>query len=207
MLNMFWELACPHILLPRKKKTANLAIRKWWSIYPNLTIICIPLGNALSALDRKEDALHVWEQGYKNVVHKSADLKQLLELEELLVTAKENKANLSKKLVLEYTEPLSPGSILEAVCSRNSVTDSSSSNMSTSTSNIDFGSQGKDVDFENQNKCTESETDNAYEDTCEICVQSSEDPKTFTSTHGNVFVKSLSLDFRLSRGIALVNLY
>jgi hypothetical protein len=48
------------------------------------------LGHALSALGRKADALLVWEQGYEHTQHQSADLKQLLELEELLVKAKED---------------------------------------------------------------------------------------------------------------------
>lgn len=40
-------------------------------------------------MGRKADALLVWEQGYEHAQHQSADLKQLLELEELLVTAKQ----------------------------------------------------------------------------------------------------------------------
>lgn len=35
------------------------------------------------------DALLVWEQGYEHALHQSTDLKQLLELEELFVTAKQ----------------------------------------------------------------------------------------------------------------------
>lgn len=44
-------------------------------------------------MGRKEDALLVWEQGYEHAVVHSADLKQLLELEELLKVAKEGKSN------------------------------------------------------------------------------------------------------------------
>ncbi|THF97002.1 hypothetical protein TEA_006263 [Camellia sinensis var. sinensis] len=47
---------------------------------------------AFSALGRKEDALLVWEQGYEYALHQSADLKQLLELEELLTIAKQNRS-------------------------------------------------------------------------------------------------------------------
>lgn len=47
------------------------------------------IGHALSALGRKGDALLVWEQGYEHAQHQSTDLKQLLELEELLMTAKQ----------------------------------------------------------------------------------------------------------------------
>ncbi|KAF7809893.1 suppressor of RPS4-RLD 1 [Senna tora] len=48
-------------------------------------------GHALSALGRKEDALSVWELGYEHALHQSADLKQLLELEELLTKAKQGR--------------------------------------------------------------------------------------------------------------------
>lgn len=47
------------------------------------------LGHALSVLGRKADALLVWEQGYQHALYQCADLKQLLELEELLTTAKQ----------------------------------------------------------------------------------------------------------------------
>ncbi|KHN12971.1 Protein STIP1 like [Glycine soja] len=46
-------------------------------------------GHALSALGRKIDALSVWEQGYEHAQQQSADLKLLLELEELLTTIKQ----------------------------------------------------------------------------------------------------------------------
>lgn len=53
-----------------------------------LVLFC-HLGHALSALGRKDDALFVWEQGYEHALHQSADLKQLLELEDLLTRAKQ----------------------------------------------------------------------------------------------------------------------
>ncbi|KAJ1414511.1 Tetratricopeptide-like helical domain superfamily [Sesbania bispinosa] len=56
---------------------------------PALLQAYILKGHALSALGRKADALLVWEQGYEHAQHQSADLKQLLELEELLMTAKQ----------------------------------------------------------------------------------------------------------------------
>ncbi|XP_014520847.1 suppressor of RPS4-RLD 1 isoform X2 [Vigna radiata var. radiata] len=46
-------------------------------------------GRAVSALGRRADALLVWEQGYEHAQHQSADLKLVLELEELLTTAKQ----------------------------------------------------------------------------------------------------------------------
>ncbi|PPS19676.1 hypothetical protein GOBAR_AA00895 [Gossypium barbadense] len=52
-------------------------------------------GRAFSALGRKEDAIAVWERGYEHALRKSADLKQLLELEELLTAAKPGKQDIS----------------------------------------------------------------------------------------------------------------
>ncbi|XP_062190637.1 suppressor of RPS4-RLD 1-like isoform X2 [Phragmites australis] len=45
-------------------------------------------GKALSALGKKEDALVVWKQGYEIAVRDTMDLKQLLELEELVSSVK-----------------------------------------------------------------------------------------------------------------------
>ena len=53
------------------------------------------LGHAFSALGRKEDAIAVWEHGYEHALRKSADLKQLLELEELLTVAKPGKQDIT----------------------------------------------------------------------------------------------------------------
>ncbi|KAE8655171.1 Suppressor of RPS4-RLD 1 [Hibiscus syriacus] len=50
---------------------------------------------AFSALGRKDDAIAVWEQGYEHALRQSADLKQLLELEELLSVAKPGKQDIS----------------------------------------------------------------------------------------------------------------
>lgn len=45
-------------------------------------------------MGRKTDALLVWEQGYEHAQHQSADLKLLLELEELLTTTKQGNSAL-----------------------------------------------------------------------------------------------------------------
>ncbi|GJN10543.1 hypothetical protein PR202_ga28644 [Eleusine coracana subsp. coracana] len=49
-------------------------------------------GKALSALGKKEDALVAWNQGYEIAVHDTMDLKQLLELEELISSIKISEA-------------------------------------------------------------------------------------------------------------------
>lgn len=54
------------------------------------SIVSFLLGRAFLALGRKEDALLVWEKGYEHALRESADLKQLLELEELLKVAKQD---------------------------------------------------------------------------------------------------------------------
>ncbi|CAL5371005.1 unnamed protein product [Camellia sinensis] len=59
---------------------------------PTLLQAYILKGHAFSALGRKEDALLVWEQGYEYARCQSADLKQLLELEERLTVAKQNRS-------------------------------------------------------------------------------------------------------------------
>ncbi|KAL0450193.1 UNVERIFIED_CONTAM: Suppressor of RPS4-RLD 1, partial [Sesamum latifolium] len=57
---------------------------------PKLLQAYILKGRAFSALGRKEEALSVWEQGYEHAVCQCADLKQLVELEDLLRIAKQN---------------------------------------------------------------------------------------------------------------------
>ncbi|CAA3014489.1 suppressor of RPS4-RLD 1 [Olea europaea subsp. europaea] len=70
-------------------------------------------GHAFSALGRKEEALSVWKKGYEHAVCKPSDLKQLLELEELLGSAKgdgsiahENHAVESTKSSSSASEPV-----------------------------------------------------------------------------------------------------
>ncbi|XP_022751228.1 suppressor of RPS4-RLD 1-like isoform X2 [Durio zibethinus] len=62
---------------------------------PTLLQAYILKGCAFSALGRKEDAIAVWEQGHEHALRQSADLKQLLELEELLTVAKPGKQDIT----------------------------------------------------------------------------------------------------------------
>ncbi|XP_022741560.1 suppressor of RPS4-RLD 1-like isoform X1 [Durio zibethinus] len=62
---------------------------------PTLLQAYILKGRAFSALGRKEDAIAVWEQGYEHALRQSADLKLLLELEELLTVEKTGKQDIS----------------------------------------------------------------------------------------------------------------
>ncbi|XVE87035.1 hypothetical protein DITRI_Ditri18aG0083500 [Diplodiscus trichospermus] len=62
---------------------------------PTLLQAYILKGRAFFALGRKEDAIAVWEQGYEHALRHSADLKQLLELEEHLKVVKPGKQDIS----------------------------------------------------------------------------------------------------------------
>lgn len=156
-------------------------------------------GNAFSALGRKDDALIVWEQGHANAVKESTDLKQLLELEELLAAAKQNGARLSEDHAVD-SDSMTPISSKKAVACEDYVVDSDSSSTLTT-----------DTELEIQCKDTKSETQSKSDDTYKIYIQPSDTMETCNRSNGtfktgrNVFVtNSVSLDLRLSRGIALV---
>ncbi|KZV24968.1 tetratricopeptide repeat protein 13-like [Dorcoceras hygrometricum] len=58
-------------------------------------------GRAFSALGKKEEALSVWEKGYEHSFSQSADLKQLLELEDLVRIAKKTSTSTSSNHEME----------------------------------------------------------------------------------------------------------
>ncbi|MFS8010859.1 putative tetratricopeptide-like helical domain superfamily [Helianthus anomalus] len=76
---------------------------------PTLLQAYILKGRAYSALGRKDDAVLVWEQGYEHAVRQSTDLKQLLELEELLTAVKKSTTASSDKDAVSKTEPTNSG--------------------------------------------------------------------------------------------------
>lgn len=61
----------------------------WTDLLSSVLDFCC-LGRAYFALGKKGDALSIWEKGYQCALCQSADLKQLLELEELLTTEKQD---------------------------------------------------------------------------------------------------------------------
>lgn len=176
-----------------------------------LTFILLS-GNALSSLGRKEDSLLVWEQGYGNAVHESTDLKQLLELEELLAIAKQ-----SKPVVCEDHAMDASTCDTKIVVSENHVLDSSSTDTSTTEKKI-VVYEDHVIDSSSTTMLTsetgasiQSKSENIHEkpnDNTETCSRSNETIKI----NRKVFItglpktKSISLDFRLSRGIAQVSL-
>ncbi|XP_038970384.1 suppressor of RPS4-RLD 1-like [Phoenix dactylifera] len=168
-------------------------------------------GNALSALGRKEDALLVWEEGYGNAVHESTDLKQLLELEELLAVAKQ-----SEPVVCEDHAMDASTCDTKVVVSENHVLDSSNTNMSTTEKKV-VVCEDHVIDSSSTTTLTseigsfiQSKSDNMHEkpnDTAETCSRSNETIKINRKLFvGLPKTKSISLDFRLSRGIAQVSL-
>ncbi|XP_072951320.1 suppressor of RPS4-RLD 1 [Typha angustifolia] len=171
-------------------------------------------GNALSALGRKEDALLVWEEGYEIAVRESTDLKQLLELEELVMSAKQSKpvvcedraidispcdtkVVISEDRVADSSCATTPNSDMKTVVCEDHVMDLSS----TVTSTCDLPSE-----IHNKSDDT-NEITSQHINTIETCRKPDEaikfDRKLFVSNMSKS--KSISLDFRLSRGIAQVN--
>ncbi|KAI4330750.1 hypothetical protein MLD38_029007 [Melastoma candidum] len=83
------------------------------AIDPSLLQPYIMKGRALSAMGRKMDALLVWEKGYAHALNESADLKQLLELEELLSSLKQDINVSSENQMMAsassmYPQPMKP---------------------------------------------------------------------------------------------------
>lgn len=166
-----------------------------------------PLGNALSALGRKEEALLVWQQGYENAVQQSADLKQLLELEELLSNAKQSQPVTCEEQVAD--SPIADSSIAkenQSVVSEEHVIDSSAA----VESSPGLGSEHI-IDSSKVNTHEDSEILRKSDDDIEISSGPNEIiqvgpitilPKILASSKTKS--KSISLDFQLSRGISQV---
>lgn len=128
-------------------------------------------------MGRKGNAFLVWKEGYGHAINQTADLKQLLELEELLASAGLDKINISEDHVQNAS------SIMPAV----SDTHSENYSKSNGTHKIDT----KPI---------------VVSEICSKPIESNDkviSGKTIT-IKGNSKIRSISLDFRLSRGIAKV---
>ncbi|XP_060970422.1 suppressor of RPS4-RLD 1 isoform X2 [Cannabis sativa] len=228
---------------------------------PALLQAYILKGRAFSALGRKEDAVLVWEQGYEHAVHHSADLKQLLELEELLKVAKQEKCSLHENhaiesessMVVSESGHLISENAIETSANQNHLDDQSNScnhsrevsevySTSTNNDNVCNGISEKDTraghfgsqmngNHDAPNKlCCESESCDDSGDNCSELSKISSNSSALTQTSSTVSTskleiphsdesnknkkfrvtrisktKSISVDFRLSRGIAEVN--
>ncbi|KAK7252790.1 hypothetical protein RIF29_36996 [Crotalaria pallida] len=232
---------------------------------PALLQAYILKGRALSSLGRKADAILVWEQGYEHAQHESADLKQLLELEELLTTVKQGNNALNETYGSPVPKP-------ESECSSNGNLKETSMNQDTLSAQAELCGNSSDkheillksaekVYFRNEvngddiesnkvdgpmNRSADvidtlsynSESCNDSSDTSEShnkvitnsseCSDSIDVAETFRKPSSSKFIfshekcgearknkkfcvarisktKSISVDFRLSRGIAEVN--
>ncbi|TKY55649.1 Suppressor of RPS4-RLD 1 [Spatholobus suberectus] len=87
---------------------------------PTLLQAYILKGSALSVLGRKENALSVWGQGYEHALNQSADLKQLLELEELMATSKQGNDALCESETHRPSMPQTESDSLSIVSNGNS---------------------------------------------------------------------------------------
>ncbi|CAI8594736.1 unnamed protein product [Vicia faba] len=152
-------------------------------------------GHALFALGRKADALMVWEQGFELAQHQSADLKQLLELEELLV--KEKQGRESNKCDGQVNG--SPDVIDNLRYNSESCNDSSDN--SESCDKV-FTNSGESSD---SNDAPEILKKPSFKFTfpSEKSSEARKNKKFFVARISKT--KSISVDFRLSRGIAEIN--
>ncbi|PON66705.1 N-terminal acetyltransferase A, auxiliary subunit [Parasponia andersonii] len=230
---------------------------------PTLLQAYIFKGCAFSALGRKEEAVLVWEQGYEHAVRHSADLKQLLELEDILTLAKQEKSSVRENhaidsgssMLVSESGPSTSENSSETSENQNHLDDQSNSYGDsrdtsevhiTSTNNVDVcnGISEKDRgtgyvagqmngNHNVPNKLSyESESCDDSSDKCSKLSRISSGSSALTQTpstmstklqtpHNEVSdesnknkkfcvtriskTKSISVDFRLSRGIAEVN--
>ncbi|MED6182934.1 Suppressor of RPS4-RLD 1 [Stylosanthes scabra] len=157
---------------------------------PTLLQAYILKGSAFSALGRRTDAILVWEQGYEYALHQATDLKQLLELEELLKMAKQGR---------------------DASCETNGL----SMPQSTSESSANGNSS---ADMNQDRLIAQAELSGIASNKSEICLKTPVSKFVFPhegKEEARKYKKfcvarvhnknSISVDFRLSRGIQAVN--
>lgn len=209
-------------------------------------------GHAYSALGRKDDAVLVWQQGYDRALNQSTDLKQLLELEELLVKGNAN-GNINQEVCsVELNRSSAPltasevhsGSETETSMDHNKLRDdietsSGSDNMPEVQSKLVSEPHGQNGSVEKvkETKMFESKSSVTYKklsselesrskpiDESRNKSNTTKVPGKLTNRSSDEFewtealkknqkvcvariskTKSISLDFRLSRGIAEVN--
>ncbi|CAD5169559.1 unnamed protein product [Musa acuminata subsp. malaccensis] len=139
---------------------------------PNALQAYILKGNALSALGRKEEALHVWEEGYQNAVCDSTDLKQLLELEELLAGTRESPSFAGEDHSMDASSCET-----KVVVSEDHIMDSSSTNVSTTETEAiiceDHGSSGVTKVVVSEDHVTDSRIKNSSTTNAEHTTNSS----------------------------------
>ncbi|KAI5012684.1 hypothetical protein ZWY2020_024950 [Hordeum vulgare] len=197
-------------------------------------------GKALCALGKNEEALVAWEQGHEIAVRDTIDLKQLLELEELVSSVKiyetvecedvvdaspcDTKVVISEDRFINTSFTAATTDTKTVVCEENTANSKSSSNSdvllpNNSKDHKDSISPAKDTTATHQtpkkqpkpdkkNKAkVKKETNGQAEDVEERRSSDETIPlnQALFATKVSKSSKSISLDFRLSRGIAQVN--
>ncbi|KAL9229808.1 hypothetical protein vseg_005237 [Gypsophila vaccaria] len=181
---------------------------------PTILQAYILKGHAVSALGRKDDAMLVWKQGYDHALNQSADLKEFVELHELVTKENTNrKINHEQQSVniIGSSAPLSihrssdeSGSVISGghnTLSADSDTKIESDRKSDVESKLfrdseaQYGSVDsvKETQSSLQNSSEESDGSGAIKKSQKTCV--SRDSTT----------ESISFDIRMARGIAEVN--
>ncbi|XP_057964310.1 suppressor of RPS4-RLD 1 [Malania oleifera] len=231
---------------------------------PTLLQAYILKGHAFSALGRKEDAILVWQQGFEYATRQSADLKQMLELEDLLKIAKQDRSITFENHVMESSgssmsvcesgphnssnsidvqkinskligksESCSESNGLSEICSKPSDRSSVLNELADTVKrdkNYDVQSNGtysvSDKLGDKAHLCSQLSKASEHKSAV-ICSKSSDSLETISNSNylseihdvlndetkkSKKFcvtriseTKSISVDFRLSRGIALVN--
>lgn len=198
----------------------------------------------MSSLDKKEDALAAWKQGYEIAVRDTTDLKQLLELEELVSSVKISETTESADHVMDAstcdtkvvisedrvadTSATTMADTKTVVCEEAIGSSKVSSNGDTKLANYNkkadhnkvSSSPVKDstgtqspkkapkVDKKNKAKAVKEVNGRDEGVTIRISTDGSENiplDQTLFATKISKSSKSISLDFRLSRGIAQVS--
>ncbi|KAK9165906.1 hypothetical protein Scep_001097 [Stephania cephalantha] len=185
-------------------------------------------GKALSALGKKDEAITVWKQGYGCAISQSADLGLLLEVEELLACAKQSTSNASES---HETESFSSSSVFQCQSKSNGIIEISSK----PSDNLKVCTKSNGISKSAWSSCDTSEVSSNSSVTLKICRSDASDVhykpngtsiiieepndkseiQNKTNGDANKSIKvsakggqrttSISLDFRLPRGIAQVN--
>lgn len=154
----------------------------------------------------------VWEQGYEHAVHQSADLKQLLELEELLTAAKQSIADAKQLSKPDPTNSVKSSETFNNHTMSSIAYEPSGDSRETESKQNHISSNGNHDKQQNGTYKSDlsskiSLTPGKSSDKSDMNSESSSNDKgnkKFSVTRISK-AKSINVDFRLSRGIAQVS--
>lgn len=184
---------------------------------PSLLQAYILKGNAFSALGRKEDALDVWEEGYKKNVYESTDINQLLKLEELVQSVKKYSVLVNETDSAEFSNAVTikPETEVVPIDSESDAIDCSDAVTCNSDPEV-IVSGDPALDSSNTTMLStdiESKSPSKASDSSDICIEPIDATKKSGRSDETIKVSktmfvagnTINLDIRLSRGIAQVN--